>query len=106
MRLSVCLTAEFDSVVLEDADIDLAVRATLFASVGTCGQRCTTTRRLFVQESIYDDFIAKLSKAYSQVKIGDPSQPGILCGPLHTKAAVENYENGIRLVKEQVYSRW
>ncbi|KAJ3225429.1 Alpha-aminoadipic semialdehyde dehydrogenase [Clydaea vesicula] len=88
-------------IVLEDADMDLAIRACLFASVGTAGQRCTTTRRLMVQESIYDEFIAKLLKAYKQVKIGDPASEGVLCGPLHTKNAVKQYEIGIKKVKEQ-----
>ena len=88
-------------IVLNDADIDLAVRSVLFAAVGTAGQRCTTTRRLILHESIYDEFLEKLIKAYSQVKIGDPRKPGVLCGPLHTKAAVEQYKQGIEKVKSQ-----
>jgi aldehyde dehydrogenase family 7 protein A1 len=88
-------------VVMDDADIDLAVRSVLFAAVGTCGQRCTTTRRLFLHEKVHDDFIDRLIKAYSQVKIGNPLLEGNLCGPLHTKQAVENYKNGIKQVEEQ-----
>jgi len=88
-------------IVLEDADMNLALRATLFASVGTCGQRCTTTRRLFVHENVYEEFIANLTKAFSQVKIGDPSKEGVLCGPLHSKASVDNYNRGIKEVLEQ-----
>jgi aldehyde dehydrogenase family 7 protein A1 len=88
-------------IVLPDADIDLAVRSVLFAAVGTAGQRCTTTRRLIIHESIYDQVIEKLIKAYSQVKIGDPLEKNVLCGPLHTKAAVENFKNGISSVKAQ-----
>ncbi len=88
-------------IVMEDADIELAVRSVLFAAVGTAGQRCTTTRRLILHESIYDDFIARLKKAYSQVKIGDPRKEGILCGPLHTRHAVDQFQQGIEKVKQQ-----
>ena len=86
---------------MEDADITLAVRSVLFAAVGTCGQRCTTTRRLILHETIYDEFIEKLIKAYSQVKIGDPRQEGVLCGPLHSKNGVEQFKKGIELVRSQ-----
>ena len=88
-------------IVLEDADMDLAVRSVLFAAVGTAGQRCTTTRRLILQESIYEDFIARLKKAYSQVKIGNPLDAQVLCGPLHTRAAIEHFEQGIKDLKAQ-----
>ena len=89
-------------IVMNDADIDLAVRSTLFAAVGTAGQRCTTTRRLFVQEKIYPEFVEKLIKAYGQVRVGDPLKEGNLCGPLHTKNAVENYKSTIEKIKQQV----
>ncbi|KAL2913764.1 Alpha-aminoadipic semialdehyde dehydrogenase [Polyrhizophydium stewartii] len=88
-------------IVMEDADLDLAVRSVLFAAVGTAGQRCTTTRRLIIHESIYDDFIERLVKAYGQVRIGDPLQEGTLCGPLHTKNAVEQYKKGLESVVQQ-----
>ena len=55
-----------------DADLDMVVRGTLFASVGTQGQRCTTARRLIVHESVYDNVLERLKKAYQQVKVGDP----------------------------------
>ncbi|KAJ3128299.1 Alpha-aminoadipic semialdehyde dehydrogenase [Physocladia obscura] len=86
-------------IVNNDADLDLAVRACLFAAVGTAGQRCTTTRRLFLHEDIHDTFVERLVKAYAQVKIGDPLQEGVLCGPLHTKNAVEQYKKAIEAVK-------
>ncbi|KAJ2794479.1 Alpha-aminoadipic semialdehyde dehydrogenase, partial [Coemansia furcata] len=82
-------------IVHNDADIDLAVRSILFAAVGTAGQRCTTTRRLFLHEDIHDTFIERLLKAYGQIRVGNPLEPGILCGPLHTKAAVAAFEQGI-----------
>ncbi|KAG0033757.1 Alpha-aminoadipic semialdehyde dehydrogenase [Podila clonocystis] len=88
-------------VVMDDADLDLALRSVLFAAVGTAGQRCTTTRRLLLHEKIHDEFIEKLTKAYQSIRIGDPLEAGTLCGPLHTKAAVEHYKQGIEAVKAQ-----
>ena len=57
---------------MDDADLDMVVRGTLFASVGTQGQRCTTARRLFLHQSVYDNVLDRLKKAYLQVKVGDP----------------------------------
>jgi aldehyde dehydrogenase family 7 protein A1 len=90
-------------IVHEDADIDMAVRSILFAAVGTAGQRCTTTRRLLLHEKIEPIFMKKLIDAYKQfsLKIGDPLQEGVLCGPLHTEAAVDAFKEGIKQVKEQ-----
>ncbi|KAJ1342855.1 hypothetical protein BSLG_002514 [Batrachochytrium salamandrivorans] len=88
-------------IVMQDADLDLAIRGVLFAAVGTAGQRCTTTRRLILHESIHDEFVAKLTKAYSQVRIGDPLVEGTLCGPLHTANAVEQYKKGLESVVQQ-----
>jgi len=88
-------------VVLNDADQKLAVRAALFSAVGTAGQRCTTLRRLLVQEGVYSEFLQKLIAAYSSVKIGDPLQAGVLCGPLHNPAAVKAYADGIERAKKQ-----
>jgi len=88
-------------IALEDADIDMLVPATLFAAVGTAGQRCTTLRRLILQESIHDKVVERLVKAYKQVKIGNPLQDGVLCGPLHSTSAVESYKNAIQAAKEQ-----
>jgi aldehyde dehydrogenase (NAD+) len=75
-------------IVAADANLDLAVRAILFGSVGTAGQRCTTTRRLIVQRSIVDDLLARLISAYRQVTIGDPLADQTLMGPLVSPAAV------------------
>lgn len=88
-------------IVTDDCDLDLAARAILFAAVGTAGQRCTTTRRLIVQESVYDTLIERLKKAYAQVKVGDPLDEGVLCGPLHTKQAVETYKKALEQVKAE-----
>ena len=69
-------------IVAPSADLDLAVRAILFSAVGTAGQRCTTLRRLIVQERVYDALLPRLSRAYESVKIGNPLEPGVLVGPL------------------------
>ena len=62
------------SIVCPSANLDLALRAIAFAAIGTAGQRCTTLRRLFVHDSIHDEFVAKLKKVYASVRIGDPLQ--------------------------------
>jgi len=84
-------------IVDETADLKLAIPAIVFGAVGTAGQRCTTTRRLFVHESIYDDVLEKLVKAYGQVeqKIGDPTDPANLMGPLNSADAVQAYLDAI-----------
>ncbi len=77
-------------LVMDDADLDLALRAVLFAAVGTAGQRCTTTRRLFLQRGIAADFKRRLVEAYRSVPVGDPGEPGVLMGPLIDGRAVDN----------------
>ena len=81
--------------VMDDGNVDMAIRSSLFGSVGTAGQRCTSTRRIYVHESLYDDFVAKLAKLYAQLKIGNPLEEGVLVGPLHTLDAVNLYEKTI-----------
>ncbi|WOJ91583.1 aldehyde dehydrogenase family protein [Methylocapsa polymorpha] len=76
-------------IVAPSADLDLAARAVLFAAAGTAGQRCTTLRRLFVHESIYDGFLARLKRAYVQIAVGNPLEAGTLVGPLIDKRAFE-----------------
>lgn len=78
-------------IVDETADLKLAVPAIVFGAVGTAGQRCTSTRRLFLHESIAEDVIATLVDAYKQVPIGDPLDEGTLMGPLTDQAAVDRY---------------
>ncbi|HWE35816.1 MAG TPA: aldehyde dehydrogenase family protein [Isosphaeraceae bacterium] len=75
-------------VVTPTADLDLALRAVVFAAVGTAGQRCTTLRRLFLHESIADGFVARLARAYSTLPIGAPWDDGVLVGPLINEGAV------------------
>jgi aldehyde dehydrogenase (NAD+) len=76
-------------VVMDDADLELAVRAALFAAVGTSGQRCTSLRRLLVHRAVADKLIDRLREAYGQVRIGDPLEEGTLMGPLVNQAAVD-----------------
>ena len=88
-------------IVDQTADLKIAIPAIVFGAVGTCGQRCTSTRRLFVHESIHDDVVATLVKAYQQVetKIGDPTQATTLMGPLNSKSAVDQYLGAIAKAK-------
>ena len=83
-------------IVLDDADIELVLRAVAFGAAGTSGQRCTTTRRLIVQRGISDKLLTRLTSTYKQIKIGDPRKDGILMGPLINKRAVESYEKAIK----------
>ena len=75
-------------IVAPSAKLELAVRAILFAAVGTAGQRCTSLRRLFVHESIYDTLVRALKAAYAKLNIGDPLAAGTLVGPLIDKRRV------------------
>ena len=70
------------AIVAPSANLDLALRAIAFSAMGTAGQRCTTLRRLFVHESIYEKLIPQLQRAYSSVVVGDPRDPSTLVGPL------------------------
>lgn len=88
-------------IVMDDADLDLVIPATFFAAVGTCGQRCTTCRRLIVHEKVYDEVVNRLKKAYAQLKIGNPLEEGVLCGPLHTESSVKTFVEGIKTIQEQ-----
>jgi len=82
-------------IVDETANLDLAVPAIVFGAVGTAGQRCTTTRRVFVHSSRAPELERRLVHAYSQVKIGDPLEPGTLMGPLIDPQAVASYKAAI-----------
>ena len=79
-------------IVAPSADLNLAFQGIVFGAVGTCGQRCTTTRRIFVHSDIYDEFVPRLKKAYGGLSIGNPLEDGTLVGPLIDKDAFENME--------------
>jgi aldehyde dehydrogenase (NAD+) len=82
-------------IVAPSADLEMAVRAIVFSAVGTAGQRCTSLRRLIVQEEIADDLIARLKAAYASLPVGDPRAAGILVGPLIDRAAAQAMESAL-----------
>jgi aldehyde dehydrogenase (NAD+) len=86
-------------IVCPSADLDMALRAVAFGAMGTAGQRCTTLRRLFVHESIYDTLVPRLKKAYASVSVGNPLQSTALVGPLIDKAAFDNMQKAIAEAK-------
>ena len=88
-------------IVDETADINMAVRAVLFGAVGTAGQRCTTTRRLIVHESRYEELMGRLVRAYAQVQIGNPLEKAVLMGPLIDHVAVEGYRAALDEIKKE-----
>jgi aldehyde dehydrogenase (NAD+) len=87
--------------VLDDADLDLAVRAVTFAAVGTAGQRCTTNRRLLVQKGVAKEVVDRLKKIYASVTIGDPLDSNTLMGPLVDAQAVTDYQKALEQVKAE-----
>jgi aldehyde dehydrogenase (NAD+) len=88
-------------IVMDDANPDLVLRAVLFGAVGTAGQRCTTTRRLFLQRGIAPRVTEALVRAYAQVRIGHPLDERSIMGPLINRRAVEEMMEGLRCVIEQ-----
>jgi aldehyde dehydrogenase (NAD+) len=88
-------------IISKDADLDIAILGSVFGAVGTAGQRCTTTRRLIVQEEVYEAVKNKLISAYGQLSIGDPLDEKNHVGPLIDKSAVEQYLQSIEACKKQ-----
>ena len=88
-------------IISEQADLDIAVLGALFGAVGTAGQRCTSTRRLIIQENIYEIVKSKLVNAYAQLNIGDPLDEKNHVGPLIDKSAVDMYLHAIERCKKQ-----
>jgi aldehyde dehydrogenase (NAD+) len=86
-------------IVAEDADLDMAVRATLFGAIGTSGQRCTSTRRIIVQRGVKQPFVERLVAAYRQVRIGNPLEEGTLMGPVVDEATIESMEKAIKIAE-------
>ncbi|MBS1165106.1 MAG: putA [Proteobacteria bacterium] len=84
------------AIVAPSADLDLVVRGVAFAAMGTAGQRCTTLRRLFVHDSVYDSLLPRLRKAYASVTIGDPREAGTLVGPLIDKSAYDRMQESLQ----------
>jgi len=89
------------AIVMPDADIELVFTGSIFSAVGTCGQRCTSLRRIILHESLYDAFVERMVSAYPKLKIGNPLEDGTLVGPLHSKQSVKNYLDGLEEIKKQ-----
>jgi len=83
------------AIVAPSADLDLAVRAIAFAAMGTAGQRCTTLRRLFVHENVYERLVPRLVQVYSSARIGDPREAETLVGPLIDRLAFESMQQAL-----------
>ncbi|SEG23541.1 L-piperidine-6-carboxylate dehydrogenase [Algoriphagus boritolerans] len=88
-------------IITENADLEIAIRGALFGAVGTAGQRCTTTRRLIIQESVYDEVKSRLASAYTKLVIGNPLDEKNHVGPLIDQDAVKNYLSAIEKVKAE-----
>ena len=88
-------------IVMDDADIDLAIRGTLFAAVGTAGQRCTSLRRLLVHRAVADKMVSRLVEAYQQVAVGDPLDDSTLMGPLVSEGAIDQMMTALEFAREQ-----
>ena len=88
-------------IITPDANLDIALRAAVFGAIGTCGQRCTSTRRLIVHKDLYETVKERLVKAYGQVRIGDPLDANNHMGPLIDTDAVDQYLNALSAAKEQ-----
>ena len=88
-------------IITKNADLNIAIRAVVFGAVGTCGQRCTSTRRLIVHEAVYNTVIKALTKAYQSLPIGNPLEKGTLVGPLIDKAASLSFQNALEKVSNE-----
>lgn len=88
-------------IVMDDANLDLAIPAILFGAVGTAGQRCTTTRRVLMQKGIAKKLTERLLKAYRQVKIGNPLDSSTLMGPLINQNAIDAMMKAVQKIKEE-----
>ena len=87
-------------IVSEHADLDLAIPAIVFGAVGTAGQRCTSTRRIIVQESIYDDVKTRLKNAYAQLRIGNPLDESFHVGPVDRPGCGASYQTAVQEIRE------
>ncbi len=88
-------------IISENADIEMAIRATVFGAVGTCGQRCTSTRRLIIHESVYDQVKERLLSIYENINIGNPLEPDTLVGPLIDQLAVDQMQNALKEIDKE-----
>ena len=89
------------AIVCPTADIDLTVKGITFSACGTTGQRCTSLRRAFIHEDIYDNFITKLHVYYRSLKIGDPSEPSSQLGPLISKESFDSMQSTLENIRSR-----
>lgn len=87
------------TIVMEDANLEMAFKGCTFAAVGTCGQRCTSLRRLLIHKTHFNSMVEKLVKAYGTVNVGDPLDKNTLCGPLSSTLSIKLYESTIEKIK-------
>ncbi len=87
-------------IISENSDLEMAIRATVFGSVGTCGQRCTSTRRLIIHESVFDDVKERLVNLYKGINIGNPLDKDTLVGPMIDEDAVKSMKAALKEVQE------
>jgi len=88
-------------ILTENADLEMAIRAIVFGAVGTCGQRCTSTRRVIIHEAIYEKVKNRLVKIYENLPIGNPLDTNTLVGPLVDKLAVESFTDALQKIKNE-----
>ena len=101
-KVSLELGGKAPAIVMNDADLDLAVKAIVSSRVINTGQVCNCAERLYVQEGVYDEFVTRLTEAFRQVKVGDPAEQATLdMGPLITRAALERVEQKVANAVEQ-----
>ncbi len=89
------------AIVTADCDLGVALKGVAFGALATAGQRCTSTRRAVVHESVYDEFIKKIEKVYREVRVGDPLEAGTLVGPLIDRGAVDGYLAAVARAKKE-----
>ncbi|MBS1118951.1 MAG: Aldehyde dehydrogenase [Deltaproteobacteria bacterium] len=88
-------------LVAPSADLDLATRAILFSAAGTCGQRCTSLRRLIIHDSIRADLLVRIDRAYAQIRVGDPRTPSTLVGPLIDRTALDAMQAALGRARDE-----
>jgi aldehyde dehydrogenase (NAD+) len=88
-------------IISKDADLEMTVRAVVFGAVGTAGQRCTSTRRLIIHESVFDELKDRLVSIYKSIKIGDPLEKDTLVGPLIDHDAVQAMQNALKQIQKE-----
>jgi aldehyde dehydrogenase family 7 protein A1 len=93
------MNGETASIIMPDADLSLAVPAVFFGAIGTAGQRCTSTRRLYLHRKIGPEFLSRLQQLYASVRVGDPLDETTLLGPLHNSKGIDIYSRAVQYLE-------